>query len=185
MAGLAKGVDDSALIAADEPLSEPDRVALQTLSERHFSGYAIPNIHTKLVWDALEPGAFFRQLAPHGLNEQGVVGEEVIPLLLDRLEAYGGARLCPGGRMMDADRAVLDQLVLAKVRDYDEAKKRELEAELEAKKLEREMSEAPTPYRLIWEAARALGSKYGGQPVRVPDWSSYPQRVERLCRGSE
>ncbi|MNC59810.1 hypothetical protein D3C75_1096430 [compost metagenome] len=105
--------------------------------------------------------------------------------MLDRLEAYGEARLCPGGRMMDADRAVLNQLVLAKVRDYDEAKQRELRAELEAMKLEREMSEAPAPYRLIWEAAQALGNAYGGQPVGVPDWSSYPQRVERLCRGPE
>jgi hypothetical protein len=185
IAGLAKAMDDSALIAANEPLSEPDRTVMRTLIERHFAGYAIPNINTKLIWDALEPGDFSRQLAPHGLNERGVVNEEVIPLLLERLEEYGEARLCPGGRMMDADRAVLNQLVLAKVRDYDEAKKRELEAELEAKKLEREMSEAPTPHRLIWKAAHSLGNTYGGQPVRVPDWSSYPQRVERLCRGPE
>ncbi len=183
IAGLAKGVDDSALIAANEPLSEPDRTVLRTLVERHFAGYAIRNIHTKLIWDALEPGAFSRQLAPHGLNERGVVNEEVIPLLLERLEAYGEARLCPGGRMMDADRAVLNQLVLAKVRHYDEARQRELAAGLEAKKLEREMSEAPIPYRLIWKAANALGNRYGGQPVAVPDWSPYPQRVERLCRG--
>lgn len=185
IAGLAKGVDDSALITANEPLGEPDRTVLRTLVERHFAGYAIRNINTKLIWDALEPGDFSRQLAPHGLNERGVVNEEVIPLLLDRLEEYGEARLCPGGRMMDADRAVLNQLVLAKVRDYDEANKRELKAELEAKKLEREMSEAPTPYRLIWKAAHALGNTYGGQPVRVPDWSRYPQRVERLCRGPQ
>ena len=131
------------------------------------------------------PAAFPGKLAPHGLNEQGVVSEEVIPLLLERLEAHGKARLCPEGRMLDADRAVLNQLVLAKVRHYDEAKKRELKAELEAKKLEREMSEAPAPYRLIWNAANALGNAYGGQPVGVPDWGSYPQRVERLCRGPE
>ena len=183
IAGLAKGVGDSALIAANEPLSEADRTVLRTLIERHFAGYAVPNINTKLIWDALEPGDFSRQLAPHGLNEQGVVSEEVIPLLLERLEAYGETRLCPGGRMMNADRAVLNQLVLAKVRDYDEAKTRELKAELEAKKREREMSEAPIPYRLLWKAAQALGNAYGGQPVGVPDWSSYPQRVERLCRG--
>ena len=90
--------------------------------------------NAKLIWDALEPGGFSRQLAPHGLNEQGVVSEEVIPLLLERLEKYGEARLCPGGRMMDADRAVLNELVLANVRKYDEAKKRELNAELEEKK---------------------------------------------------
>lgn len=182
IAGLAKGVDDSALIAANQPLDEPDRVVLRTLMERHFAGYAIPNITTKLIWDALEPGDFSRQLAPHGLNERGVVGEDVIPLLLQRLEEYGEVRLCPGGRMMDADRAVLNQLVLAKVRDYDEAKKREFQAELEAKQLEREMSEAPIPYRLIWKAAHALGKAYGGQSVSVPDWGAYPQRVERLCR---
>ena len=185
IAGLAKGVDDSTLIAANEPLSEPDRTVLRTLIERHFAGYAIPNISTKLIWDALEPGDFSRQLAPHGLNERGVVNEEVIPLLLARLEEYGEARLCPGGRIMDADRAVLTQLVLAKTRDYDEANKRELKAELEAKEIEREMSEAPAPYRLIWKAAHALGNTYGGQPVRVPDWSSYPQRVAQLCRRPE
>ena len=183
IAGLEKGVGDSALIAANEPLSEADRTVLRTLIERHFAGYAVPNINTKLIWDALEPGDFSRQLAPHGLNEQGVVSEEVIPLLLERLEAYGETRLCPGGRMMNADRAVLNQLVLAKVRDYDEAKTRELKAELEAKKREREMSEAPIPYRLLWKAAQALGNAYGGQPVGGPDWGSYPQRVERLCHG--
>ena len=185
IAGLAKGVDGSALIAANEPLSEPDRAVLRTLVERHFTGYAILKIKTKLIWDALEPGNFSRQLAPHGLNEQGVVNEEVIPLLLERLEEHAGARLCPGGRMMDADRAVLSQLVLAKVRTYDEAKKRELGAELEAKKREREMLEAPFPYRLILTADNALRNVYGGQDVSVPDWSSYPQRVERLCRGPQ
>jgi hypothetical protein len=178
-------MDDSALIAANEPLSEPDRMVMRTLVERHFSGYAIPNINTKLIWDALEPGDFSGQLAPHGLNEQGVVNEELIPLLLERLEKYGEARLCPGGRMMDADRAVLTQLILAKVRDYDEARKRENGAELRAKQVEREMSEAPAPYRLIWKATHSLGNTYGGQPVRVPDWSSYPQRIERLCRAPE
>ncbi|MNY77546.1 hypothetical protein D3C86_2174900 [compost metagenome] len=80
---------------------------------------------------------------------------------------------------------MLSQLVLAKVRDYDEAMKRELRAELEAKQRDREMSEAPIPYRLIWDATQALGNAYGGQPVGVPDWSSYPQRVERLCRGPQ
>jgi len=185
IAGLAKGVNDSALIAANEPLSEPDRAVLRTLIERHFARYAIPNINAKLIWDALEPGNFSMELAPHGLNEQGVVNEEVIPLLLERLEDHVEARLCPGGRMTDADRAMLSQLVLAKVSSYEESKKRELRIELEAKNLEREMSEAPLPYRLIWTAANALGNMYAGQDVRVPDWSSYPQRVERLCRGPE
>ena len=185
MAGLAMSMDDSALIAASAPLSEPDRTVMRALIDRHFVGYAIPNINTKLIWDALEPGAFSRQLAPHGLNEQGVVSDEVIPPLLERLEAHGNARLCPGGRMMDADRAVLNQLVLAKARTYEEAWKRELGAELEAKQLEREMAEAPIPYRLVWKAAHALRNTYGGQPVRPPDWSSYPQRVERLCRGAQ
>jgi hypothetical protein len=180
--GLDNGVGDSALIAANERPSEPDRTALRKLIERHF--YA-PSIRAKLIWDALEPGGFSRQLAPHGLNEQGVVSEEVIPLLLERLEKYGEARLCPGGRMMDADRAVLNELVLANVRKYDEAKKRELNAELEEKKRDLEMSEAPIPYRLIWKAASALGDAYGGRPVWVHDWGSYPQRVERLCRGPE
>ncbi|HEX9179729.1 MAG TPA: hypothetical protein VF859_04985 [Burkholderiales bacterium] len=180
--GLENGVGDSALIAADERLSEPDRAALRTLAERHF--YA-PTIRAKLIWDALEPGGFSRQLAPHGLKERGVVGEEVIPLLLERLEKYGEARLCPGGRMIEADRAVLSQLVLAKVRDYDEARERERKAELEAKEREREMSEAPAPYRFLWKAATALGNAYGGQAVAVPDWSAYPQRVERLCGGPQ
>jgi hypothetical protein len=182
---LAKGVDDSAPIAANEPLSEPDRTVLRSLIERHFAGYATPNIKTKLLWDALEPGRFSRQLAPAGVNEVGAVDEEVLPLLLERLEKYGDVRLCPGGRMMDADRAVLNELVLAKVRVYDAAKKRELEAELDAKKLELEMSEAPGPYRLIWKVAQVLRNASGAQPVRVPDWDSYPGRVERLCRGPE
>ena len=182
ISGLAKGVDDSAPIAANEPLSEPDRTVLRTLTERHFAGYAIPNIKTKLLWDALEPGSFSRQLAPAGVDEVGAVDEEVLPLLLERLEKHGEPRLCPGGRMMDADRAVLNELVLAKVRVYDAAKKRELEAALDEKKLELEMSEAPFPYGLIWKAAHALGNAYG-QPVGVPDWDGYPRRVERLCRG--
>lgn len=184
-AGLAKGMDESAPIAAQEPLSEPDRTLLRTLIERYFFGYATLNIKTKLIWDALEPGDFSRQLAPYGLNERGVVSEEIIPLLLVRLEKDGGARLCPDGRMMDADRAILKELVLAKVSDYEEAKKRDLEYALEKKKRDAEMEEAPAPYRLIWKAARALGNEYGGRDVEVPDWSDYPQRVEQLCRGPE
>ena len=182
IAGLARGVDNSAPIAANEPLGETDRAAVRTLTERHFAGYATPNINTKLVWDALEPGAFARRLAPHGLSERGVVDEEVLPLLLKRLEEHGEERLCPGGRMMDADRAVLSQLVLAKVRHFEEAKKREDQGELDAKKRDQEMQDAPLPYRLVWNALNALGSAYGGQNVPVPDWSGYPQRVERLCR---
>ena len=184
MSGLAKGVDDSALIAANEPLSEPDRTVLRTLIERHFAAYAIPNIRTKLLWDALKPGSFSRQLAPAGVNEVGAVDEEVLPLLLERLEKYGDARVCPGGRMVDADRAVLSELVLAKVRFFDEARKRELAGELAAKEDELMMSEAPLPYRLIWKAANAVGNTYA-QAVRVPDWGSYPQRVGRACRGPE
>jgi len=183
--GLTTSMDASALMAASEPLSAPDRAALRTLMNQHFGQYGVPHIRAKLLWDALEPGGFSKQLAPRGLNEQGVVSEEVIPLLLVRLEKDGGARLCPGGRMMDADRAVLKELVLAKVHVYDEAKKRELEAGLEAKKLEAEMADAPAPYRLMWKAAHALGNAYEGRPVSVPDWNSYPQRIERLCRGPE
>jgi len=185
VSGLAKGLDESAPIAANEPLSEPDRTALRTLIERYYAGYAILNVRTKLIWDALEPGEFSRQLAPHGLDGQGVVSEEVIPLLLVRLEEYGEVRLCPGGRMMDADRAILKELVLAKVSDYDEAKKREYKAELAEQKRDAEMEEAPAPYRLIWKAARALGNAYGGRDVKVPDWDDYPQRVEQLCRRPE
>ncbi|MFM9967895.1 MAG: hypothetical protein ACKVQK_05785 [Burkholderiales bacterium] len=180
--GLENGVGDSALISANEPPSEPDRAALRKLTDRHF--YA-PNIRAKLIWDALEPGRFSKQLAPHGLNEQGVVSEEVIPFLLERLEKYGQARLCPGGRMMEADRAVLNELVLANVRKYDEARKREQMAEIEEKKRDLEMSDAPMPYRLMWRAAGALGDVFGGQSVGVPDWSGYPQRIEQLCRAAE
>jgi hypothetical protein len=184
ISGLATSVDDSALIAAIEPLSEPDRAALRALIERDLAGYAVPNIRVKLIWDVLEPGAFSKQLAPRGLNEPGVVSEELIPVLLARLEKYGPVRLCPAGRMLDADRILLNQLVLAKVRAYGEAKERELKSEVEAKKLEIEMSEAPFPYGLMWKAANALGNEIA-QPVGVPDWTGYPQRVERLCRGPE
>jgi len=182
--GLATGVDGSALIAANAPLGETDRAALQTLMEKLWASYAVPQIRTKLVWDALEPGAFSRQLAPQGVNEGVTVSEEVIPVLVARLETDGAARLCPGGRMMDADRAVLTALVQAKVDLYGEAKRRDAAAALEAKKLDREMSEAPFPYGLIWKALEALGNAYGGQPSPILDWESYRQRVERLCAPS-
>ena len=187
MAGLAKGVDASAPIAADTPLSEPDRSVLQTLLDGHFVGYATPNVRTKLIWDALEPGAFARQLAPNGLHEQGVISdiEEVIPRLLVRLEKDSSGRLCPGGQMMDADRAILREFVLEKVKIYGEARAREARSEQEAKKLEAEMAEAPAPYRILWQAAKAVGDRYGGQSVQPPDWDSFPERVEQLCRAPE
>ena len=178
--GLAAGVDGSALIAADEPLGEADRAALQALMEKPWAGYGVLQVRAKLLWDALEPGSFARQLAPHGVNEGVTVSEDVLPVLLERLEKDGAARLCPGGQMMDADRAVLSALVLAKVRLYDEAKQRDIKAEAEAKQRDLEMSEAPFPYGLIWRVTQALGSAYGGQSP-IPDWESYLQRVERLC----
>lgn len=184
-AGLAKGLDESAPIAANEPLSEPDRMALRTLIERYFFWYAVLNVRTKLIWDALEPGRFARQLAPHGLNERGVVSEEIIPLLLVRLEKDGGARLCPDGRMMDADRAILKELVLAKVRDYDEARNRDLKSAEEERKIDAEMQAAPPQYRLPYEAARALKDRSGVRDSKLPDWGDYPQRVEQLCRGPQ
>lgn len=118
--GLAKSMDASALMAANEPLSAPDLAALRTLTAQHY--YAPPNTRAKLLWDALEPGAFSRLLAPHGVDDVGAVDEQVIPVLLDRLEKYGEVRLCPGGRMMDADRTVLNALVLAKGRVWSVAK---------------------------------------------------------------
>jgi hypothetical protein len=124
--GLAKGMDDSAPIAANEPLSEQDRTALQTLRKRGYSGW---NIVAKLIWDALEPGGFARQLAPFGIDEQGVVSEEVIPALLERLEKYGAPRLCPGGRMMEADRAVLNAVILKRGRDWSAERVYELRPE--------------------------------------------------------
>ena len=119
MLGVAKGLDASALVAANEPLGAPDRDALGTLTTRHFGAYGVPNIRARLLWDALEPGRFARVLAPNGLNETGVVGEEVIPVLLDRLERHGAPRLCPDGRMVDADRALLQALVLDKGRVWN------------------------------------------------------------------
>lgn len=118
--GLAMGMDATALMAASEPLGAPDQVALRALTTEHY--YAPPNTRAKLLWDALEPGAFSRQLAPRGVKETGPVDEEVLPVLLERLEKYAAARLCPGGRMMDADRAVLHALVLAKGRVWSVAK---------------------------------------------------------------
>ena len=112
--GLALGVDASAPIAANTPLGEADRAALQTLIEKHWLGYAAPHLRAKLLWDALEPGSFAALLAPQGVDQGITVAEEVIPVLLERLEKDGDARLCPGGRMMDADRAVLSALVLKK-----------------------------------------------------------------------
>ena len=118
--GLAKSIDASALIAASEPLSAPDRAALHLLMS---PSYALPHTRAKLLWDALEPGGFSRQLAPRGVGEAGAVDEEVIPVLLERLEKHAQARLCPGGRMMDADRAVLNALVLAKGRVWNVEKR--------------------------------------------------------------
>lgn len=123
MQGLAKGMDASVLVAASEPLGAPDRAALRTLVTRHLGSYAFPKTRAKLLWDALEPGGFARQLAPNGLNEMGVVGEDVIPVLLEWLEKHGQPRLCPGGRMMDADRALLNALVQAKGRVWNVEKR--------------------------------------------------------------
>jgi hypothetical protein len=109
--GLALGLDAAAPIAASEPLGESDRAALLALMDRHFAGFAVPHIRSKLVWDALEPGGFAEQLMPRGLDDPGTAREEVLPALLERLER-DGARLCPGGRMADADRAVLDALIV-------------------------------------------------------------------------
>lgn len=117
--GLAKGMEASALIATDEPLRAPDRAALQKLVDRHFSSYGGPHIQAKLLWDTLEPSGFSRQLAPRGVEEVETPSEEVIPVLLERLEKYGAVRLCPGGRMMDADRAVLQALILVKGRAWN------------------------------------------------------------------
>lgn len=184
IAGLARGLDASPLIAADEPLPESDRAVLQALVDKHFLGYAIPNITTKMIWDALEPGNFSTRLAPRGLHEPGVVSEEVIPLLLDRLERHGEPRLCPGGDMMDNDRALLAELVMDRVRAYDEARAREERAAREEQAREREMSEAPWPFRFLWNGAGELGERFGAQDVPVPDWSNFPRRVEQLCRGT-
>ena len=112
--GLAQGVDHSELIGADEPLGPPDAAALKTLLDQHFAGLAGQRIRAKLLWDALEPGRFARQLAPSGVRENNTVDEEVLAVLLERLEKYAPARLCPGGTMMEADRAVLRALVEAK-----------------------------------------------------------------------
>ncbi len=121
--GVAKSIDASSLVAANEPLGTPDREALRTLISGQFGFYALPQIRAKLLWDALEPGRFSRQLAPAGVNEVGAADEEVIPLLLERLEKHAGPRLCPGGRMVDADRALLKALVLAKGRVWNVEKR--------------------------------------------------------------
>jgi hypothetical protein len=112
-------LDASALIGANDPLSHADSAALRTLTEQHFRPLALPHVRAKLLWDALEPGAFASQLAPHGLTEMGVVSEEVISVLVERLEKYGDGRLCPGGRMLDADRALLKALIQEKGRVWN------------------------------------------------------------------
>ena len=111
--GLALGVDASAVIASNEPLGTPDRAALRTLMDRHLLGYAVPNIRAKLLWDALYPGGLSTQLAPK------LVSEETVPALLERFEKDGAARLCPDGRMMEADRAALNTLLLDKGRVWN------------------------------------------------------------------
>lgn len=182
MAGLAGGIDASTPIAANEALAEADRAALGTLLERHLMLYATPQLRTKLLWDALEPGAFARQLAPHGLGESGVVGEELLPLLLDRLEQDRSARLCPDGRMDDADRALLRELVARKARAYDEARARDEAVAQRAADDAAMLTQAPWYERLPLQALRALGDLWGGSASEVPDWGGYPARVDRLCR---
>ena len=113
--GLAKALEASPPITSSEPLSPPDRAAVQTLLRRHFSGYAVPHIRVKLAWDELKPGNFSAQLTPKSDVAPRLVGEEEVPVLLDRLEKHG----CPGGRMMQADRAALNEIVLAKGRQWN------------------------------------------------------------------
>jgi len=119
VAGLTKSLDTSALIAANEPLAASDRTALAMLIDRHIAAYAKPHINAKLLWDKLEPGRFSKHLAPRGVDQAGAVGEEEIPVLLERLEQDSGTRMCPGGRMMDADRAVLTALILKRGRVWN------------------------------------------------------------------
>ena len=109
--GVAAGVNASALIATVEPLSPHDSAALSTLMQQHFLLLAVPNIRAKLLWDALEPGRFSAKLAPT------LASEESIPVLLERLEKHGEARLCPGGRMTARDRAALNGLLTANNRE--------------------------------------------------------------------
>jgi hypothetical protein len=106
--GVALGLDASALIATNEPLSAPDRAALRTLLDRHFPRYSVANIRAKALWDTLESGSFSATLDPTG------VYAEAVPVLLERLETHGDARFCPDGRMLDADRAALNALLQAK-----------------------------------------------------------------------
>lgn len=118
----AIGMDASALIALKEPLGAPDRAALRTLMDRHFVRYSVPHIRVRLLGlDALEPGSFSAQLAPTSEPVPRSVSEEEVPVLLERLEKYGEARFCPGGRMMEADRTALNALVLAKGRVWNVA----------------------------------------------------------------
>jgi len=108
IAGLAIGIDASALIATNAPLSGSDRAALLALTEQYFSRYAVAHVRAKLLFDALEAGSLAASLDP------ALISEETVPVLLERLEQDGEARLCPGGRMLDTDRAALRALVLAK-----------------------------------------------------------------------
>ena len=130
-----------------------------------------------------KPGSFRRQLAPAGVNHLGAVDEEVLPLLLNRLERDGSARGCPGGRMMDADRAVLNEIVTVKSRSFEESRKREEAGAIAAKKEAQEMSEAPFPFSLLWKAANAVGNAVAQSDIRIPDWSGLPRQIEQLCRG--
>jgi hypothetical protein len=107
------------LIAANEPLGASDRAALAILVDRNLMTYARPNIEAKLIWDRLQPGEVARQLAPAGVDEVGAIGGEQLPALLDHLEQDGGRRLCPDGRMGEADRAVLRELVVARGRQWN------------------------------------------------------------------
>ena len=111
--GLAMGIDESALILANEPLGAPDSAALRTFIDRHCARFAIPHIHARLLCDRLTPGHFAAELDPMK------VSVDVFPPFLERLERYGAERLCPDGLMVEEDRAALMALLLALGGPYD------------------------------------------------------------------
>ena len=117
---VLQGLSSSSIVSGSAPLVPGDRDALfAAVAETVHHGYArYPHIETKLVWDTLEAGHVGDRLANGPFADLLLTGrngpDTTFRLLPDLLESYiekdASRRLCPGGRMLEEDRAALDSL---------------------------------------------------------------------------
>jgi hypothetical protein len=116
---VLQGLNSSSLVGASAPLTSSDRDALfAAVAETVHHGYArYPHIETKLVWDTLDAGHVGDRLAQGTLADLFLTGRNgpdvsfrLLPDLVAYIEKDASRRLCPGGRMLEEDRAALDSL---------------------------------------------------------------------------